>query len=165
MMALRESSSYKSASGVSTQSGASANEASYGELLQQVKKAVFEVDLFEVLKTNVTAHFGMKKLINRINITACPANVGEVLIDIQNLIDQICTEYNREVDATSKLQEKEQEQTSEFDKSLSTSKASEDLLASRKAAQAEFDTYTTSIKLWESQVVELQKNIVDAKVK
>ena len=165
MMALRDSSLDKSASGTSTQSGASASEASYDELLQQVKEAVFEADLFEVLKTDVTARFGVKKLINRINITACPANVGEVLIDIQNLIDQICTEYNREVDATSKLQAKEQEQTAEFDKAQSASKASKDLLASRKAAQAEFDTYTASITLWESHIVELQKKIVDARAK
>ncbi|KAL5076550.1 hypothetical protein RYX36_015534 [Vicia faba] len=100
MMDLRDSSLDKSASGTSTQSGASASEASYDKLLQQVKKAVFEVDLFEVLKTNVTARF-----------------------------------------------------------------ASKDLLASRKAAQVEFDTYIASITLCESHIVELQKKIADARVK
>ena len=60
-----------------------------------MKKVEFEADLFEVLKTDVTARFGMKKMINRIKITAYPANVGEVLIDIQNLIDQICAVYKR----------------------------------------------------------------------
>lgn len=51
-MALRESSSEKSIFGVSTQSSASANEASYEELLQHVKKIVFEV-----LKKYSTAWF------------------------------------------------------------------------------------------------------------
>ncbi|KAL5100302.1 hypothetical protein RYX36_004629 [Vicia faba] len=89
MMALMDSSLDKSASGTSTQSGASASEASYDELLQQ-------------------------------------------------------------------------EQTAEFDKARSASKASKDLLASRKAAQAEFDTYTASITLWESYIMELQKKITNA---
>ncbi|KAL5071845.1 hypothetical protein RYX36_022732 [Vicia faba] len=40
--------------------------------------------------------------------------------------------------------------------------ASKDLLASRKESQAEFDTYTASITLWESHIAELQKKIADA---
>lgn len=148
-----------------TQSAAIANEASYDELLQRVKKVVFEIDLFEVLKKDVTACFGMKKLISRINIPTCPTNIGDALINIQNFIDQICAEYNREVYATSKLQAKEQTQAAEFEYDLSTSKVSKDLLASRKTTQIEFDTYTTSIILWRSHIVEFQKKIVDAKVK
>ena len=35
-------------------------------------------------------------------------------------------------------------------------------MASKKATQAEFDTYTASTTLWESHIVELQKKIVDA---
>lgn len=147
MMAIRESSSDISVFGASTQSSVSANEASYDELFQQVKKAVFETDLFEFLKGDVTACFWMKKLISQINIIAFPTNISEALIDIQNLIDQICAENNREVDATSKLQEKEQAQATEFDKAISTSKASKDLMASRITTQTKFDTYTASITL------------------
>jgi hypothetical protein len=165
MMAQRESSSEKSISGASTHSGASANEASYDELLKQVKKAVFDVDLFEELKKDVGASFGIKKLISKINITACPTDIGEALIDIQNLIDQVCAEYRREVDAKAKLQTTEQTQAIEFDNALRTSKASEELSASIKSAQAEFYTYTASIRLWESHIAELQKKISDAKAK
>ncbi|XP_050888840.1 protein bfr2-like [Lathyrus oleraceus] len=165
MMAQRESSSEQSISGASTHSGASANEASHDEILQQVKKAVFDVDLFEELRNNVGASFGIKKLISKINITACPTNIGEALIDIQNLIDQVCVEYHREVDAKSKLLSTEKAQATEFDNALRTSQASEELAASRKSAQVEFDTYTASIRLWESHITELQKKISDAKAK
>lgn len=103
MMAQRESSSKKSIFGASTHSGATANEASYDELLKQVKKVVFDVDLFEELKKDLGASFGIKKLISKINIIACPTDIGEALIDIQNLIDQVCAEYRREVDAKEKL--------------------------------------------------------------
>lgn len=72
MMAQRESSSEQSISGASTHSGASANEASHDELLQQVKKAVFDVNLFDELRNNVGASFSIKKLISKINITAFP---------------------------------------------------------------------------------------------
>ncbi|XP_050895983.1 uncharacterized protein LOC127102686 [Lathyrus oleraceus] len=152
MMAQRESSSEKSISGTSTHSGASANEASHDELLKQVKKVVFDVDLFEEFKKDVGASFGIKKLIGKINITACPTDIGEALIDIQNLIDQVYAEYRREVDAKAKLQSTEQAQATEFDNALRTSKSSEELAASKKSAQAEFDTYTTSIRLWESHI-------------
>ncbi|XP_050915914.1 uncharacterized protein LOC127131010 [Lathyrus oleraceus] len=93
MMTQRESSSEQSISGASTHSGASANEASHDELLQQVKKAVFDVDLFEELRNDVGASFGIKKMISKINITAYPTDIGEALIDNQNLIDQVCAEY------------------------------------------------------------------------
>jgi hypothetical protein len=92
MMAQRESSSEKSISRASTHSGASANEASYEELLKQVKRVVFDVDLFEKLKKDVGASFSIKKLISKINITAYPTDIGEALIDIQNLIDEVCAE-------------------------------------------------------------------------
>lgn len=130
-----------------------------------MKKAVFEADLFEVLKKDVIVCIRMKKLISRINITACPTNICEAVMDIKNLIDQICVEYNREVDEILKLQVKEQAQAAEFDKALNTSKASEDLTASRKTTQTEFDTYITSITLWESHIMELHQKIADAKVK
>ncbi|XP_050908092.1 uncharacterized protein LOC127121685 [Lathyrus oleraceus] len=165
MMAQRESSLEQSVSGASTQSGASANEASHEELLQQVKKAVFDVNLFDELRNNVGASFSIKKLISKIKITACPTDVGEALIDIQNLIDQVCAEYHREVDAKAKLMSTEKAQAIEFDNALRTSQASEELAASRKSAQAEFDTYTTSIRLWESHIAELQQKISDAKAK
>ncbi|XP_050909598.1 uncharacterized protein LOC127123422 [Lathyrus oleraceus] len=136
MMAQRESSLEQSISGASTHSGASANEASHDELLQQVKKTVFDVDLFEELRNNVG-----------------------------NLIDQVCAEYHREVEAKTKILSTEKAQATEFDNSLQNSQASEELAASRKSAQAEFDTYTTSIRLWESPIAELQKKISDAKAK
>lgn len=130
-----------------------------------MKKGVFDVDLFEELKKDVGASFGIKKLISKINIIACPTDIGEALIDIQNLIDQVCAEYRREVDAKEKLQSTEQAQATEFDNALQTSKAYEELSASKKSAQAEYDTYTASIRLWESHIAKLQKKISDAKVK
>lgn len=57
-----------------------------------MKKVVFDVDLFEELKKDVGASFGIKKLISKINTTAFPTDIGEALIDIQNLIDQVCAE-------------------------------------------------------------------------
>lgn len=130
-----------------------------------MKKIVFDIDLFEELKKDVGASFGIKKLIRKINITACPTDIGEALINIQNHIDQVCTEYHREVDAKEKLQSTEQAQAIEFDNALRTSKASKDLAASIKSAQAEFNTCTASKQLWESHIAELQKKISDAKVK
>jgi predicted nucleic acid-binding Zn-ribbon protein len=69
------------------------------------------------------------------------------------------------VDAKAKLLSTEQAQATEFDNALRTSKASEELAASRKSAQVEFDTYTASIQLWESHITELQKKISNAKLK
>lgn len=103
MIAPKESSfEKKSFYGTLSQSSVSASEASYNDLLQQVKKTIFKY-LFELLKKDFIGSFGIKKMISQINITACPTNVGEALIDIQNLIDQMCAELNRDVDAKSKL--------------------------------------------------------------
>ncbi|XP_050895421.1 uncharacterized protein LOC127102048 [Lathyrus oleraceus] len=71
----------------------------------------------------------------------------------------------KEVHVKAKLQSTEQAQATEFDNALRTSKASEELAASRKSAQAEFDTYNASIQLWESHIAELQKKMSDAKAK
>ncbi|XP_050889954.1 uncharacterized protein LOC127095286 [Lathyrus oleraceus] len=43
--------------------------------LKHVKKAVFDVDLFEELKKDVGASFGIKKMISKINITAFPIDI------------------------------------------------------------------------------------------
>ncbi|XP_050890307.1 protein bfr2-like [Lathyrus oleraceus] len=131
-------------------------------LTEEEKKALKQND---PLKNNVGEIFGIKKLISKINITACHTDISEALIDIQNLIDQVCVEYRREVDAKEKLLSTEKAQATEFDNALRTSQASEELAASIKSAQAEFDTYTTLIQLWESHVAELQKKIFDAKAK
>ena len=66
MMAKRGSSYEKGQSDVSTHSSEGTNEASYDELLQQVKATVFEVDLFDVLKKYIIACYLMKKLIGQI---------------------------------------------------------------------------------------------------
>ena len=98
MMAKRGFSSEKGQSDVSTHSSGGTNEASYDELLRQVKATIFEVDLFDVLKKDITSYYQMKKLIGQINITACPSNIGEALIDTQHLIYQISVDHNRERD-------------------------------------------------------------------
>ena len=98
MMEKRGSSSEKGQSDVSTHSSEGTNETSYDELLRRVKAIVFEVDLFDVLKKDITACYQMKKLIGQINITAFPSNIGEALIDTQHLIEQISVEHSRERD-------------------------------------------------------------------
>lgn len=163
MIYLKESSSKKRFSRTSTQYGVSENEASYNDLLKQVKKVIFKFDLFELLKKDFTTSFGIRKLISQINITACPTDIGEALIDIQHLIDQMCAEFNGDVDAKLKLQTLDLVQAVKFDKALTTYKASEGLMHSRRTTQSEYDTYTTSIKLWESHILDLQKRLMSPK--
>lgn len=129
------------------QSSTSANKASYDELLQQLKKTIFEFYFFDVLKRDAITCYRMKKLIGQININACPTYVGEALIDIKNLIDQISVEHNRERDDLSKLHAKEKAQTTKFDNSHKTSQEVEKLETSFKAAQADYNVYAKSISL------------------
>ncbi|XP_058764130.1 uncharacterized protein LOC131637548 [Vicia villosa] len=128
MMAQRESSSKKSMYGASTPSGTSASETFYDDLLKQVKESIFEVDFFEKLKIEVSASSSIKKLIGKINITACPSDVGETHIDIPNLINQVQAERNREVDATVQIKSIERAKSTEFDEARVAYEASKKLL-------------------------------------
>ncbi|KAL5059195.1 hypothetical protein RYX36_030799 [Vicia faba] len=165
MMDLKDSSPAKTFPDTSAQAGVGIKETSLDTLLQQVKQVVFDIDLFINLKEDCTAGSRIKKLISQIPITACPPNVGEALVDIQQLIDQVSSEFNRDFNAQTKLQAAEKAQSLAYEKAYNTYTASENLMQSKKKAQEEYNNYASSIQVWETQISELQERIAEAKEK
>ena len=91
---------------LTTASSETSTDESNEALLQKIKDTVFGEDLFELVKTNVTACIVKRKLIHKVDLGKCPPEIAEVLIDLTTLINNLESDFLREKDVDSKLTEK-----------------------------------------------------------
>ena len=76
------------------------------ELLNQVRKTILDVDLFEVLKKDSTAFYTMNELLTQVNSKTCSLPVSTILFDLQVLLDDVTGYLLQDELAATKVQEK-----------------------------------------------------------
>ena len=72
------------------------------------------------------------------------------------MLDEVSGGYNKENDADTKIQSKQQTLTAVYDQASKFSQEAEALELSRTKTKAKYDVLTRSILLWESQIEELK---------
>ena len=109
----------------STPSGATSEVQSLDIILTEIKTKILDVDLFQVLRENATAHIDLKRILKQVNVLETSAQVSSLVIDLITLIDLVNADLNRHKDFSQQISNKTDTQLAEWDAvAVSTDKVS-----------------------------------------